>query len=36
MTPAEAVAHFDSPIETVRDPASHAAWLVPVAGGTVP
>jgi hypothetical protein len=35
MTPAEVVAHFDDQIETIRDPASYAAWLVPVVGGKV-
>jgi ubiquinone/menaquinone biosynthesis C-methylase UbiE len=35
MTHAEAVAHFDDQIETIRDPASYAAWLVPVVSGVV-
>jgi hypothetical protein len=36
MTPAEVVAHFDDQIETIRDPASYVAWLVPVVSGVVP
>lgn len=32
---AEAVARWDDQIETLRDPASYAAWLVPVVSGTV-
>jgi ubiquinone/menaquinone biosynthesis C-methylase UbiE len=35
MTPAEVVAHFDDQIETIRDPSSYAAWLVPVVSGVV-
>jgi ubiquinone/menaquinone biosynthesis C-methylase UbiE len=33
---AEAAAHFDDQIATIRDPASYAAWLVPVVAGIVP
>jgi SAM-dependent methyltransferase len=33
---AEAAAHFDDQIATIRDPASYAAWLVPVVAGVVP
>jgi ubiquinone/menaquinone biosynthesis C-methylase UbiE len=36
LTPAEAKAHFDDQIATIRDPASYAAWLVPVVSGVVP
>ena len=35
MTPAEVEALFDDQIETICDPASYAAWLVPVVTGTV-
>jgi ubiquinone/menaquinone biosynthesis C-methylase UbiE len=35
MTPAEVTERFDDQIETIRDPASYAAWLVPVVSGTV-
>jgi hypothetical protein len=35
MTPAEVAARFDDQIETIRDPQSYAAWLVPVVSGTV-
>jgi ubiquinone/menaquinone biosynthesis C-methylase UbiE len=35
MTPAEVTARFDDQIETIRDPGSFAAWLVPVVSGTV-
>ncbi len=31
-----ASAHFDDQIATIRDPASYAAWLVPVVSGVVP
>ena len=33
---AEAVAHFDDMIATLRDPAGYGAWLVPVLSGTRP
>ena len=36
MTRAEVVAHFDDQLATIRDPASYAAWLVPVVSGVVP
>jgi hypothetical protein len=36
MTPGEVAAHFDDQIETIRDPRSYAAWLVPVVSGVVP
>jgi SAM-dependent methyltransferase len=36
MTPAEVAELFDDQIETIRDPASYAAWLLPVVSGTVP
>jgi SAM-dependent methyltransferase len=36
MTPGEVAAHFDDQIETIRDPLSYAAWLVPVVSGVVP
>ena len=32
----EAVALWDDQIATIRDPASYAAWLVPVVSGTLP
>jgi hypothetical protein len=35
MTPAEVAARFDDQIETLLDPASYAAWLVPVVSGVV-
>jgi ubiquinone/menaquinone biosynthesis C-methylase UbiE len=35
MTPAEVTARFDDQIETIRDPGSYAAWLVPVVSGIV-
>ena len=35
MTSAEVTERFDDQIETIRDPASYAAWLVPVVSGTV-
>jgi len=35
MTPAQVTAHFDDQIETIRDPGSYAAWLVPVVSGVV-
>jgi hypothetical protein len=35
MTPAEVTARFDDQIETIRDPGSYAAWLVPVVSGAV-
>jgi len=31
----EVVAHFEDQIATIRDPASYAAWLVPVVSGVV-
>lgn len=36
FTRAEAVAHFDDMIETLRDPAGYGAWLVPVLSGVRP
>jgi hypothetical protein len=36
LTRKEAVAHFDDQIETILDPASYAAWIVPVVAGVVP
>jgi len=36
MPAAEAAAHFDDQIATIRDPAAYAAWLVPVVAGVVP
>ena len=36
MTPAEVTDLFDDQIETLRDPASYAAWLLPVVGATAP
>jgi SAM-dependent methyltransferase len=36
MTVDEVVAHFDDQIATLRDPASYAAWIVPVVSGVVP
>lgn len=30
------IAHFDDQIATLRDPASYAAWLVPIVSGVVP
>jgi SAM-dependent methyltransferase len=35
ITAAEAVESFDDQIATIRDPASYAAWLVPVVAGVV-
>jgi ubiquinone/menaquinone biosynthesis C-methylase UbiE len=36
MSREEAVAHFDDQIATILDPASYAAWIVPVVSGEVP
>ena len=36
FTRAEAVAHFDDMIATLRDPAGYGAWLVPVVSGRRP
>lgn len=36
MTREQAAAHFDDQIAAIRDPASYAAWLVPVVSGLVP
>ena len=36
FTETEVRAHFDDMIATIRDPASYAAWLVPVVTGIVP
>jgi len=33
---AEAKDHFDDQVATLRDPASYAAWMVPVVAGVVP
>ncbi len=36
VTAAEARAHFDDQIATLRDPAAYAVWFVPVVSGIVP
>ncbi len=36
IPPAELAARFDDQIASIRDPASYAAWLVPVVSGIVP
>jgi len=36
LSPAEVAAHFADQLATLRDPASYAAWLVPVVSGRVP
>ncbi len=36
LTRAEATAHFDDQIATIRDPNAYAVWLVPVVAGAVP
>jgi len=36
LSPAEVEAHFEDQIATLRDPASYAAWLVPVVSGVLP
>jgi SAM-dependent methyltransferase len=36
VSPDEVRAHFEDQLATLRDPASYAAWLVPVVSGVVP
>ncbi len=36
LTPAQVTELFDDQIETLRDPASYAAWLLPVVSATAP
>jgi ubiquinone/menaquinone biosynthesis C-methylase UbiE len=36
LSRAEAVAHFEDQIATIRDPQAYAAWMLPVVSGVVP